>query len=394
MTTRLKRPMVRRRARSEAAGSAPRVLVAAPPRRAVGGVAAYTDALLKAMPEAQGFDQWWPLRRRSGRAAVRMGVHASGLARWAAVLVGRRPDLVHLQVTSPGLPRDIAYLRLARAAGIPVVAHMHTSGFVGPDVPSVVEARVRTVIAGVDGIVVMSRTAADGFIARYGVSPDRVHVVPNPAPAMAAGEAAERSPSACRFVCVGEISRLKGQVPLARAAEELARDGIACEVSLVGPVSAIAEDELAFLQRSAVVDLRGVRRGPDLATELARSDVFALFSFTEAEPMAMLEAMAVGLPVIATAVGSIPDALAAAGPGNALVPAGDEGALLAAMRASALDAESRASTGARNREWAQDERSMDRHVATLRAVYRTVLRDAPASAPAFPDPERSAGPGS
>lgn len=358
-----------------------RVLVAAPPRRAVGGVAAYTDAVVRAMPEARAFDQWWPLRKRSTSAAVRAGVHLGGLARWVLHLGARRPDVIHLQVTSPGLPRDLVYLRIAQAAGIPVVAHMHTSGFVGPDVAPAVRSRVAKILDGAQGIVVMSATAADGFVAQYGVSPRRVHVVPNPAPVMSAPDVHEPRSPGCRFVCVGEISALKGQVPLARAAQALAREGIDCEVSLVGPVSTLPAPDVEFLQASPQVSLRGVRRGRELAAEFARSDVFALFSFTEAEPLAMLEAMSMGLPIIATEVGSIPDALASAGSGNELVPAGDEEALLAAMRRCCLDEAGRRETGVRNRQWASNDRSLTRHVESLRSVYQEVLRASRASRP-------------
>lgn len=372
-----RRPTARTSAMSSAEVQGPsvdRVLIAAPPRRAVGGVAAYTAAVVAGMPESRAFDQWWPLRKRSTSRVVRTCVHVGGLARWVLHLGLRRPDVIHLQVTSPGLPRDLVYLRLAQAAGVPVVAHMHTSGFVGPDVAPGIQARVGRILEAVDGVVVMSETAAAGFVAQYGLSRERLHVVPNPAPEMSAPDVSRPAARPCRFLCVGEISVLKGQVPLARAAEALAREGIECEVALVGPISTLPVAEVDYLRASPQVVLRGVKRGEELAAEFARSDAFALFSFTEAEPLAMLEAMAMGLPVIATDVGSIPDALAAAGSGNELVPAGDEGALREAMRRMCLDEADRRETGARNREWATTDRSLPRHVESLRGVYRDVLR--------------------
>lgn len=368
----------RRRERGTVDGVAPSVVVAGPPRRAVGGVAAYTDAVLQAMPEVQGFDQWWPLRARSNRGAVRSGVHVLGLVRWMACLVFRRPDVVHLQVTSPGLARDIIYLRTARLSGTRVVAHMHTSGFVGEGVSDAVRRRVHEILTRADGVVVMSETAASGFVDEYGVPRSRLHVVPNPAPVpQDLGQAPKSAPEAggsVRFVCVGQISDPKGQVHLGKAAETLAHEGIEVEVSLVGPLGDIDPEAWLRLKDNPRVDLRGVCRGEALLVEYRRADAFALCSYTEAEPMAMLEAMAVGLPVIATSVGSIPDALASAGPGNHLIAPGDESALVAAMREVARDPAGARAVGKANSMWARSDRSMERHVARLRDVHRAVAQ--------------------
>ena len=68
----------------------------------------------------------------------------------------------------------------------------------------------------------------------------------------------------------------------------------------------------------------------DVRPVLAAADVFAMASITEAMPVALIEAMAAGLPVVAPAVGGIPE-IVTSGHDGLLVPAGDEDALATAM---------------------------------------------------------------
>jgi glycosyltransferase involved in cell wall biosynthesis len=76
--------------------------------------------------------------------------------------------------------------------------------------------------------------------------------------------------------------------------------------------------------------------GPAEVRELLRSaDIFALASRSEGMPRALLEAMALGAPAVATNVGGIPEIL----PPDQLVPPGDPAALAAAIRATSSDPE-------------------------------------------------------
>jgi len=82
------------------------------------------------------------------------------------------------------------------------------------------------------------------------------------------------------------------------------------------------------------VHFLGVRA--DVAGMLAACDLFALSSYWEGSPLAVMEAMAAGLPVVATAVGSVPE-LVADGETGLLVPPGEERAFAAALRSLACD---------------------------------------------------------
>jgi glycosyltransferase involved in cell wall biosynthesis len=91
-------------------------------------------------------------------------------------------------------------------------------------------------------------------------------------------------------------------------------------------------------QLDARVSFLGLmQRVPEM---LAACDIFALASHWEGAPMAAIEAMAAGLPVVATAVGGVPD-LVVDGATGLLTPPGDDAALAAALAALADDPEKR-----------------------------------------------------
>lgn len=352
-----------------------RVYVASPPGSAVGGVASYTTALVDQLPGVTRFNQWWPLSQRSSRRFVRNGVHALGLVRWAAALA-RRPDLVHLTVTSPGIARDVIYLRMARALRVPAVAHLHTSGFTGDGASPRAVAGLRHIIRCADATVVMSDLAADDICAATAVDRRRVYVVPNPAPKLAPAQSQPREDQCeMTLLCVAELSRLKDQAGLAEAVSRIRDRGHDVRLRLVGPRGDIDDATYARLSAQRGVTLVGVVRGSALTRQYQSVDGYVLFSRSEAEPMSILEAMTCSLPVIGTAVGSIPSTLAAAGEGNVVIAPGDVDALIAALQMWIDDPAQRCATGEANARWAKENRSLARHAERLDEVYTEVLRE-------------------
>ena len=143
---------------------------------------------------------------------------------------------------------------------------------------------------------------------------------------------------------IGGITAKKGHVHLVRAAAELAGRVPDVMVAIVGlevdpaPVrAAIAE---AGLQGRVV--LPGYR--PEAARFLRAFDVFALASLHEGMPVSLLEAMALGVPVVATRVGGVPEVVTS-GRDGILVAAGDEAALASALGDLLSDPALRAASG-------------------------------------------------
>lgn len=172
--------------------------------------------------------------------------------------------------------------------------------------------------------------------------PGAIDVIPNgvdterfsPAPPRAAGGPYGSSPQAASapFVigAAGGLTPVKNQALLIRAVADLASAGRNVELRLAG--DGPLRNELAALARACGAESRIhlLGRVDDMPTFLCGLDVFALTSDSEAHPNALLEAMACGLPCVATGVGGVTEALDN-GQAGVLVPPGDRDALVRAL---------------------------------------------------------------
>jgi glycosyltransferase involved in cell wall biosynthesis len=176
---------------------------------------------------------------------------------------------------------------------------------------------------------------------------------------------------------IGTVGRLmveKDQALLVRAAAPLA--GHEVHVVLVGggPEEAALRAQIDALEPAAraAMHLAGLRR--DVPRVLAAFDVFALTSKLEGLPLVLPEAMAMRLPVVATAVGGVPSVVRDGETGY-LVPADDgaEAVLRARLAALHADPATRRALGARGREVALADYSAERMAADYMAIYREAL---------------------
>lgn len=120
------------------------------------------------------------------------------------------------------------------------------------------------------------------------------------------------------------------------------------------------------------VSLLGLRR--DVPEVLGSLDLFVLPTHEEALGTSYLEAQAMGLPVIGTRVGGVPETMRE-GETGLLVPARDPGALAAAIVSLAQDGGRRRAMGAAGREWVLAEHTVERMGERMLALYERLLRE-------------------
>ena len=137
-----------------------------------------------------------------------------------------------------------------------------------------------------------------------------------------------------------------------------------------GPLEAQVQREIARLGAGEWV--RWFPFEGDVRPYLAASDVFLSTSAWEALPLAVLEAMSCSLPVLATSVGGVPEAVED-GVGGRLVPPGDAPALASALRELLADGEARSALGAGGRRAFERRFTVERMVDELAGLYTDLL---------------------
>lgn len=279
---------------------------------------------------------------------------------------------------------NVVALPAAALAGVPVRIGSRR-GIASPTARSGLLLLQRAGYAWAHHIVANSNAAA-ARLSREGVAARRVVVIPN-------GIDPGRFPRATRtartlVTTVANLRPGKGHEVLLRAIARLApgRPALRLQVAGDGPLRARLEADARALGIGDRVSWLGYE--DDVPRLLRGSGVFVLPSRMEAFPNSVMEAMATGLPVIATAVGGIPE-LVTDGRDGVLVPPDDDEALAGALArvlddpayADALGDAARASIAARF--------SYDRTVQAFERLYLDALA---ARAPSHPGALRAVPP--
>lgn len=315
----------------------------------------------------------------------RLLAHSRALFDLGARIRRQRPHVVHIHTCSfTSFYRSVADLVVARWMRARVVLHIHGGSFAafcdraGPAGRAIIAWAARCAGA----VVVLSHRAAT--LLRPYVGDARIEVVPNGVPVSPGPRPPSGAGHPCRFVFLGAVRRAKGLSELLDAASRLAREGVPFELRIAGPVDDEAREWLSratMLGLERQVQFLGPVRGPGKQALLAECDCLVLPSHEEAMPMAILEAGAAGLAVIATRVGDVADVLGegseAAGPGGGavagrLVDPGDVGALSAAMRHYAAKPAERDAAGRALQARVAARFSIEATSAALAAVYGQV----------------------
>jgi colanic acid/amylovoran biosynthesis glycosyltransferase len=139
-------------------------------------------------------------------------------------------------------------------------------------------------------------------------------------------------PNYSRLVCVGRLCEQKGQLLLIEAAKRLAIAGIEFELILVGdgPLRSEIENLVEQYNLQKHVKITGWASGDEVLEQIIGSQAMVLPSFAEGLPVVLMEALALGRPVISTYVAGIPE-LVEPGINGWLVPAGSVEALAMVM---------------------------------------------------------------
>ena len=305
-------------------------------------------------------------------------------------LVALRPDVVHTHLGKAGALGRSA----ARAAGVPVIVHtLHGHHL---DAPGPLALATRPAERGLgtltDAVIVLSEGQRRDLVDRHRVlDPSRVAVI---GPGFDVARLVERgrqrsddvealrrrlSPDGRpTFLWMGRFVPMKAPLALIEAARFASQDAFRLVLAGEGPL--LSRCRARALACGLADRVRFVGEVEDPALHVLATDGVVLSSVSEGTPMALLEAMALGRPVVSFAVGGVPDVVAPETTGL-LVPPGNTVALGYAMARLASDEGLRARLGAEGARRAPLEFGPERLVTATVALYRR-LREVQRAAPA------------
>jgi glycosyltransferase involved in cell wall biosynthesis len=365
-----------------------RVVVVAQAEPAQGGIATFAQTIVGDPELNRSFDM---RVLNTTRRAVRVGGALSASNAWHAIVdsvrvyrAARRSHVVHVQTALlPLLPlvRAAALCAAARLGGAAVLCHVHTGlANVGPNEEFEPRWLVRWLLRRfrrASRVLTVSRPGMMGL--RLHMPEARIETVDN-AVDLASFEPADVDAEVPRLLFVGTLARRKGLLDLLEALRLLRTSGIdRWRMEIVGAGNEAGDEEAEVVRRAfaaAGLDaaLLGPLGGTAVRERLRSASIYVLPSHSEGQPIGILEAMASGLPVVATRVGAIPE-MVRHGVEGFLVDPAQSGDLADALASLIGSSELRRRMGLAARKRAEDDYGVEKLRARLADLYQAVTRE-------------------
>ena len=314
----------------------------------------------------------------------------AGFRRLRATFSDDPPDIVHTHLYAANLIGRLA----ARSVGVPVVSTSHAADWDPAERrgnPGLTRRKQLLLQFGDAATAAVSRAtviAVSEYVARsvrrrLGMRGSRVEVIhngvdtglfrPDPARRDAVRESLGLRPATKVLICVGKLASQKGQETLIRAMAGLTAGASPACLLLVGDgiQRGRYESLVSDLRLRSAVSFLGERSDvPDL---MRASDVLVLPSYHEGFGLVLVEALASGVPVIASRTGPVPE-IVRQGETGLLVNPGDVGGLAQAIAGLLADPDRLRRMGQLGREDALGRFDLSRTVARLDALYAEIHR--------------------
>lgn len=297
---------------------------------------------------------------------------ARALGEMISVVREVKPDLVSTHTAKAGWIGRAACARL----GVPAVytAHGWSIGSrMSAPLSAVFTVAERAASRWTDAIICVCeyerRLALEKRVARA----EKLHVVYNGVRDIPAGLRAKPGAAPARICSVARFEAPKDHVTLLRALARVRSQSWELELIGDGPLQPEIRRLAAELGLNGRIHFSGYQRDP--APALAAAQVFVLSSRSEGFPRSVLEAMRAGLPVVASDVGGVGEAVKNGGTGL-LVPGGSPEALAAALDALLGESSERQRLGAAARAAYESRFRLEAMVENTVAIYATVLKRA------------------
>lgn len=289
------------------------------------------------------------------------------------VLARERPDIVHVNTSGQlGVLRDLSLLLIAKLFRVPFIYHLRFGRIPGIARRGSVEWRLLTLVMRHSSAVIPLDRQTEATITRH-LPSTRLERIPNCIDFTELPPAAKGSEGPRTTLFVGWVVATKGIEELLSAWAEI--DSPEWSLVIAGPYDEAYRNSLVDrLKPPPSVHFVGSLPHAEILELMAKADLFVLPSHTEGFPNAVLEAMALGKPIVSTDVGAVGEMLAQ-GCGTVIAPQNRE-QLVTALAKLMRDPDQRNRLGESARVRALSEYSLESTFHRYTDLWRrTAMRD-------------------
>lgn len=337
-----------------AIASPPRILMlGAHPTKTLGGISAVINELLRSPLTTEFAFQHIASQRDDLRRFGKFVLTLTSLWRFVLALVWWRPQLIYIHVGSnASLYRKAFFIALARACRQTILTHFHAGDFdhYYHRQPRLGQWWIRYGLRQSHKLMAVSQASAQRL--RELLPSALITVIPNGINTAAFAQTQPPQDSFVRLLFVGAMGKLKGERDLLQAVRSIVARNVPLRLALLGHGAETIDPLCQQFQLQSFIEHLGPVPHNERYAFFQRADIFVLPSYGEGMPMAVLEAMAAGLPVIATRVGGIPELIDDCVEGFLIEP-GDVDVLANRIALLVTDETLRRQMGARARAKAQ-----------------------------------------
>lgn len=298
----------------------------------------------------------------------------AALVRFLSLLLRRKVWLLHVHSAARGsFFRKTLFCALAALFRVPIVLHIHSGEFAvfyRQECSALLRWWVRWHLRKATRVAVLTPGWAQVMVEIEPAA--RIRVLLNPVP-VGASPVARGSRGPFNVLFLGRLRQKKGVFDLVRAMPGILNRHPGTRFCLAGDGDlSVVRALAAELKVENALDLPGWIDGPTKGRQLHRATLLVLPSHFEGLPICVLEAMAAGVPIVATRVGGVPFALDD-GHCGVLVPVGDPAALASAVNGLLADEDQRRALAVAAHRRARDFFSVEAVVSQLEQLWAEAL---------------------
>ncbi|PZX09857.1 glycosyltransferase involved in cell wall biosynthesis [Celeribacter halophilus] len=299
------------------------------------------------------------------------------LWKFLGAIFSEKAEIVHLHVAPKGSTwRKFLFAQIASLFGKPYIIHLHGAGYdeYFANQPRFARNLIQKFYRKAAAVIVLGTgwRAWAGSDQGLGLEPERVYIIDNGVPDP--GLRSTHENSVPRIVFVGFVGHRKGVDTLLDALKAVPPDiPWTCAVCGNGEVEKyenLAREKKLSLEQVEFTDWQSEEQ---VRTQMAASDIHVLPSRAENQPVAILEAMAIGLPSVSSSVGDIPNQIVDGETGY-VVPPDDPDALASALEKLLKNNQLRKTMGHAGRKRFEDRYSSKINFKKTLEIYDAISK--------------------